>query len=135
MTTAARRSYFRRNVGDPGDGNSPGLDVFTDDEIDDIYTEIVDDPSVPSSHQIENIIRIKAVIIGFDWLRSDAVKQIDYMQNDSRVEADAIPVNLQKLQNDWINKLNAEISAIDGPAFGSGVTRRIPSRRKSYPDA
>lgn len=134
MTTASRRKYFRRNIGDPGDGNTPELDVFSDEEIDDIFTEL-DTESIGDPYSNEKIIRIKAVIVGFDWLRSDAIKQVDYMQNDSRIEADSIPKEMAKLQQDWIKKLNEEVSSLTGPAYMSGVTRRIPARRKAYPDA
>lgn len=132
MTTVARRAYFRRNVGDPGDGSDSSIDVFGNDEIDIIYTEADADYASYS----ERVIRIAAVVLGYEEIMADAVKQVTYLQNDSRIDGSDLPKNLMKWIEDWREKLEAAMRG-DGSSsiVRTGVTKRIPSRRKEFPDA
>ena len=132
MTTDARRAYFRRNVGDPGDGATPAVDVFLNTEIDTLYTETDADYSTYS----EGVIRIATVLLGYEALMADAVKQVTYLQNDSRIDGSDLSKNMMKWIDTWRKKLEDAMRA-DGSSsiVRTGVTKRVPSRSKEFPDA
>lgn len=132
MTTAVRRSYFRRNVGDPGDGTNSAVDVFSNDEVDTLYTEADADYSSYS----ESVIRIATVLLGYETLMADAIKQVTYLQNDSRIDASDLSRNMRLWVAEWRKKLDMAIRE-DGSSsiVRTGVTKRVPARSKEFPDA
>jgi len=133
MTTPIRRSYFRRNVGDPGSGDDSAVDVFTNTEVDALYGE----SDIDYVNNSENVKKIATVVLGYEALMADAIKQVTFLQNDSRIDASDLPKMMLRWMKFWQAKLNTELEG-DPSTSGSvrtGVTRRIPSRQKEFPDA
>lgn len=99
MATSSQRTKFRRRVGD----NDVSNRVFSDSEIDDIYTEANEE--YPSNSKLEGYY---AVIIGLEWLMADAAKLTNYRQNNSSENQSDIFKHLEKLLKNWEGKLESE---------------------------
>ena len=118
MATEAQRTQFRRRIGD----NDGASEVFSDAEIDDIYSE------AGLSYTNEVLIGYQAMVIGVQWLMADAAKLTTYKQNNSTENQSDIFKHLKQLMEMWQDTLERTARRVTS---GVSMARMGPHRVKA----
>lgn len=120
MATTEQRTEFRRRIGD----NNSSAEVFTDPEIDDLYTEAA------QTYSTALLIGYYAVVLGLEWLLADAAKLTTYKQNNSTENQSDIFKHLKQLLDLWEGKVEkAARRATSGVKMSRFGPHRVNDKR------
>lgn len=126
MASDTQRTRFRRNVGDPG-GASP---MFTDDEIDDMFTEAGE--LYPSGS--DDLHLTYATLKGWEARIANAVIDVSYTQNATSQSASDKARAMKQMVDFWQRKLDKALQSSE-PAIGWVSPKVFPTVIKDLPDA